>query len=304
MMDSLKTNAVTMLGGMGTFELTEVNLYRLALKLFLLILTLLAPLVITIILTSIVVNIVQDNGQIDFQTERLSFDINKLNPLKGFSRLFNKDALAEMLKSFVKLLIVGYIAYRVLKDESQNIAFLAEADIETIITYVGHIAFNIITHTCGVLIILGVLDLMYVKWRYIDNLKMTKQEVKDEHKDAEGSPEIKGKIKKMQFQMAKRRMVKIIPTADVVITNPTHYAVALKYERERMLAPVVIAKGADVMAQAIKDIAREHKITLVENRFLARELYDQVDENEPIPESLYAAVAEVLAYVYRLKGKV
>jgi flagellar biosynthetic protein FlhB len=304
MMDGLKRNAVLILGSMGTFELTEANLYRLALKLFLLILTLLAPLIITIILTSVVVNIVQDNGQIDFQTERISFDINKLNPLNGFKKLFNKDALAEMLKSFVKLLIVGYIAYRVLKDESQNIAFLAEADIETIITYIGHIAFNIITHTCGVLIILGVLDLMYVKWRYIDNLKMTKQEVKDELKNAEGNPEIKGKIKKMQFQMAKRRMVKIIPTADVVITNPTHYAVALKYERERMAAPVVIAKGADVMAQAIKDIAREHKITLVENRFLARELYDQVDENEPIPESLYAAVAEVLAYVYRLKGKV
>jgi flagellar biosynthetic protein FlhB len=106
----------------------------------------------------------------------------------------------------------------------------------------------------------------------------------------------------MQYQMARRRMIKIIPTADVVITNPTHYAVALKYERERMLAPVVLAKGADIMAQAIKKIAKEHKITLVENRFLARELYDQVDENEPIPESLYAAVAEVLAYVYRLKG--
>ncbi len=108
----------------------------------------------------------------------------------------------------------------------------------------------------------------------------------------------------MQFQMARRRMTKIIPTADVVITNPTHYAVALRYDRARMVAPVVIAKGADIMAQAIKKIAKEHSITLVENRFLARELYDQVDENEAIPEALYAAVAEVLAYVYRLKGKV
>jgi flagellar biosynthetic protein FlhB len=191
-----------------------------------------------------------------------------------------------------------------MKDEARNITFLAEADIETILSYVGHIAFKIVTHTCGILIILGILDLIYVKWRYIENLMMTKQEVKNEHKDQEGSPEIKGQIKKMQYQMARRRMTKIIPTADVVITNPTHYAIALKYDRERMIAPVVIAKGVDIMAQAIKKIAQENKITLVENRFLARELYDQVDENEAIPESLYAAVAEVLAYVYRLKGKI
>ena len=132
---------------------------------------------------------------------------------------------------------------------------------------------------------------------------MTKQEVKDENKEQE-NPEIKGRIKKMQFQMARRRMTKIIPLADVVITNPTHYAIALKYDRERMIAPVVLAKGVDLMAQAIKKIAIESKVILVENRFLARELYEQVDENEAIPESLYAAVAEVLAYVYRIKEKI
>ncbi|QEM69871.1 flagellar biosynthesis protein FlhB [Geobacter sp. FeAm09] len=295
MMDGLKKHMVAILSTMGTFDLTESNMYTLSLKLF--------ALVITVIVTAILANIIQDNGQMDFRTERLEFDITRLNPMNGFGRLFNKDALMEMVKSLLKLLVVGYVTYRVMKDESQNIAFLAAADIETIITYVGHIAFQIITHACGVLIVLGVLDMMYVKWRYIDNLKMTKQEVKEETKEQDVSPEIKGKIKKMQFQMARRRMIKIVPTADVVITNPTHYAVALKYDRERMLAPVVIAKGADVMAQAIKKIAKEHKVILVENRFLARELYDQVDENAPIPESLYAAVAEVLAYVYRLKGK-
>ena len=186
----------------------------------------------------------------------------------------------------------------------QNITFLAEADIQTIFDFVGHIAFKIVTHTCGIMIVLGIFDMLYVKWRYIENLKMTKQEVKDENKESEGSPEVKGKIRKMQFQMARRRMTKIIPLADVVITNPTHFAVALKYDRQKMIAPVVLAKGMDIMAEAIKKIAREHSITLVENRFLARELYDQVQENEPIPEALYAAVAEVLAYVYKLKGKV
>ncbi len=303
-LNGLKKNALFIFGTMANFELTQANVYTLSLKLFFLIVTLLAPLVVTAVMTAFLSKLVQDNGQLDFNLERLSVDFGKLSPVTGFGKLFNKDALLEMLKSLLKLLVVGYIAYRVMKDETQNIAFLAEADIETIVGYVGHIAFKIVTHSCGVLIILGILDLAYVKWRYIENLKMTKEEVKQEHKDLEGSPEVKSKIKKMQFQMARRRMTKIIPTADVVITNPTHYAVALKYERTRMAAPVVIAKGADVMAQAIKQIAREHSVTLVENRFLARELYDQVDENEAIPESLYAAVAEVLAYVYRLKGKV
>jgi flagellar biosynthetic protein FlhB len=191
----------------------------------------------------------------------------------------------------------------VLRDEAQNLTFLSEADVPTIISYMGHVAFKIVMHTCGIMLIISILDLMYVKWQYTDNLKMTKQEVKDEGKEQE-NPEIKGRVKKMQFQMTRRRMTKIIPTADVVITNPTHYAIALKYDRQRMAAPVVLAKGVDIMAQAIKKIAQENGITMVENRFLARELYDQVKENEAIPETLYAAVAEILAYVYRLKGKV
>jgi flagellar biosynthetic protein FlhB len=302
MLESIKKHTVQILGTLAEFEMTPANIYTLSLKLFFLFLTLITPLVITIIMTSLLVNVAQDNGRFDFSAERLSFDLSKLSPLKGLGRIFNKDALVEMLKSFIKLMVVAYIAYQVLRDESTNIAFLAESDVEGIIGYVGHVAFSIITHTCGILLIIGLFDLLYVKWRYLENLKMTKQEVKDEHKDTEGNPEIKGKIRRMQFQMAKRRMTTIIPTADVVITNPTHYAVALKYERERMVAPVVIAKGVDVMAEAIKKIAKEHRIVLVENRFLARELYDQVKENEPIPESLYAAVAEVLAYVYRLKG--
>jgi flagellar biosynthetic protein FlhB len=304
MVDGLKRNTVSIFSTMGTFQLTPDNMQSLSIKLFSLIIMLLAPLVVTIVLTAFLSKLVQDNGQVEFNLERISFSFDKLNPLTGFGKLFNKDALVEMLKSLLKLLIVGYIAYRVMKDETQNIVFLAGADIETIIGFVGHIAFKIVTHACGVMIVLGILDLMYVKWRYIENLKMTKQEVKQEHKDSEGDPAVKGKIKKMQFQMAFRRMVKIIPMADVVITNPTHYAIALKYDRARMIAPVVLAKGVDEMALAIRKIAQEHTITLVENRFLARELYEQVNENEAIPESLYSAVAEVLAYVYRLKGKV
>jgi flagellar biosynthetic protein FlhB len=299
----ISTQAVEILSSIGSFELTEKNVYQLVLKTFLVIVIVLAPLVVTIILTSVISNVVQDGGRFEFRWERLKFDINKLNPLSGFGRLFNKTALVELVKSFLKLLVIAYIAYRVLSDETQNITFLAEADVTGIVSYMGHVAFKIVMHTCGIMLVISVLDLMYVKWQYSDNLKMTKQEVKDENKEQE-NPEIKGQIKKMQYQLVRRRMTKIIPTADVVITNPTHYAIALKYDRQRMAAPVVLAKGADVMAQAIKKIAQEHSITMVENRFLARELYEQVEENEAIPESLYAAVAEILAYVYRLKGKV
>ncbi len=303
MMDGLKQSTEKILSTMGIFQFTEANLYALLVKLFGTIVMLLAPLILTIIATAVVSKLIQDNGRFEFQPSRMKISFNKLNPMSGFGRIFNKDSLVEMLKSLLKLLVVAWIAYGVIRDEMQNITFLAEADIQTIFNFIGHIAFKIVIHTCGVLIVLGLLDMLYVKWQYIEKLKMTKQEVKDEHKESEGNPEVKGKIKRMQFQMARRRMIKIIPLADVVITNPTHYAVALKYDRQKMAAPIVLAKGVDVMAEAIKKIAREHSITLVENRFLARELYAQVKENEPVPEALYAAVAEVLAYVYKLKGR-
>lgn len=302
LLSGLKNVTVSTYSQIGAFELTASNVYDMLLKLFAVVLLLLAPIVIVIMLTGILVPVIQDNGRIDFQTERLSFKLDKLNPISGFGRLFNKDALVEMLKSMIKLFIIGWIAYRVLQDEMQNIMLLAESDLLGILEYTGHVAFKIVVHTCGIMLLIAILDVAYVKWRYIDNLKMTKQEVKDETKNYEGNPEIKSKIKSLQYQAARRRLTAIIPTADVIITNPTHYAVALKYDRSTMVAPMVIAKGVDDMAMAIKALGREHRITLVENRFLARELYDQVQENQEIPETLYAAVAEVLAYVYRLKG--
>lgn len=302
LMHGLQNVTVQVYTQIGSFELTERNVYALMLRLFGVILMLLTPIVLVVMTTGILSQIVQDNGRLEFQWGRIGFDITKLNFLSGFGRLFNKEALVEIIKSMLKIFVIGWIAYQVLRDELQNITVLAEADVQGILAYTGHVAFKIVTHTCGIMLIIAILDMAYVKWRYLENLKMTKQEVKDEHKDLEGNPEVKGKIKKMQYQAARRRMTKIIPTADVVITNPTHFAVALKYDRSKMAAPMVIAKGADEMALAIKELAKEHKVTLVENRFLARELYEQVAENHEIPESLYAAVAEVLAYVYRLKG--
>lgn len=302
LVNGLKTTTVHVFSSIGSFEITEQNIHILLVRIFSTILLLLAPVMAIVMLTGVVSHVLQDNGRFELQWGRITFDLKKLNFISGFGRLFNKDSLVEMLKSVIKIFVIGWIAYNVMRDEMQNIAVLAEADVNGIMFYTGHVAFKIVTHTCGIILVLSVLDLAYVKWRYIENLRMTKQEVKDEHKEMEGNPEVKGKIKKLQYQAARRRLVKIIPTADVVITNPTHYAVAIKYDRNRMAAPVVIAKGADEMALAIRELAKEHKVTLVENRPLARELYEQVQENQEIPEALYAAVAEVLAYVYRMKG--
>jgi flagellar biosynthetic protein FlhB len=301
MFASLKETSHTLLAGMGEVSLTPASVYSLLLKQFLSIGGILAPFLIMVMVAGVTSVVVQ--GSFSFSTERLSLKLENLNPVNGVKRLMRKESAVEALKSILKILIVGYIAYRILRDEMGAIVYLTETDIQGIFTFVSHVAFKIVLHTCGVMIVLAALDLAFVKWSYMQNLKMTKDEVKQENRDSEGDPQVKGKIRKMAYERAFRRLRQVIPTADVVVTNPTHYAVALKYEREKMAAPIVIAKGADELALRIKAMARESRVTLVENRFLARELYAQVKEGEEIPETLYVAVAELLAYVYGLKGK-
>jgi flagellar biosynthetic protein FlhB len=299
---TLKGGTHDILANLRAQDVTPAGVYTLMLKCMLVLGAILAPYMVVILVATFLVTIVQEPFSISW--ERMTFSLDKLNPLSGMMRLFNKDAAVEALKSVMKLFIVGWMAYRVLRDEVVNLVYIVDSDIMGILTFVSHISFKIVLHSCGVLLVLSIFDLAWVKWRFIENLKMTKQEVKQEAKDTEGDPRVKGKIKQLQYAQARRRMRKIVPTADVVITNPTHYAVALKYERNSMAAPVVLVKAVDYMAQQMKEIAREHKVMLVENRFLARELYAQVEEGQEIPESLYAAVAEVLAYVFSLKGKI
>jgi flagellar biosynthetic protein FlhB len=301
MLSSLKESSRALLGGMGKVMLTPTTVYNLLLNQFFSIGGILAPFLIMVMVAGILSVVVQ--GGASFSSERLAVKLENLNPVSGMQRLMRKEAAVEVLKSILKIFIVGYIAYRILRDEMNGIVYLTETDINGILTFVSHISFKIVIHTCGVMIVLAVLDLAFVKWSYLQNLKMTKDEVKQENKDAEGDPHVKGKIKQMRYERAFRRLRQVIPTADVVVTNPTHYAVALKYDREKMAAPIVIAKGADDLALRIKAMARESRVMLVENRFLARELYAQVKEGAEIPETLYVAVAELLAYVYGLKGK-
>jgi flagellar biosynthesis protein FlhB len=301
MLSSLKESSRALLGGMGEVVLTPTTVYNLLLSQFLSVGGILAPFLIMVMVAGVLSVVVQ--GGVSLSSERLAVKLENLNPINGMKRLMRKEAAVEALKSILKIFIVGYIAYKILRDEMNGIVYLTETDIQGILTFVSHISFKIVLHTCGVMIVLAVLDLAFVKWSYLQNLKMTKDEVKQENKDAEGDPHVKGKIRQMRYERAFRRLRQVIPTADVVVTNPTHFAVALKYDREKMAAPIVIAKGADDLALRIKAMARENRVMLVENRFLARELYAQVKEGHEIPETLYVAVAELLAYVYGLKGK-
>ncbi|QWV97110.1 flagellar biosynthesis protein FlhB [Geomonas nitrogeniifigens] len=301
MLKTLQETMKDIFGGLATIEITPAGVHHLMIKEFTNLAIMLTPFLLVCLIAGLGVEISQ--GGVNLSSEKLKFDLGRLNPVQGVGRLFNKDSLFEVAKSFLKMGIVGYMAYKILTEEMEGIIFLVDQDLQGILQFIGHIAFKIVLHTCGVLIILAVLDLAFVKWRFLDNLKMTKQEVKDENKNSEGDPAIKGKQRQKAFQMARRRMRQIIPTADVVVTNPTHYAVALKYDRFKMSAPVVLFKGVDQMALQMKIVARENNVTLVENRFLARELYAQVEEGYEIPEGLFAAVAEILAYVYSLKRR-
>lgn len=298
----LKKTTTEILGGAGTFQVTQAGLQMLMFQMGGSVLLALAPFFLIMIIVGIVVNFSQ--GGIVFSMEKLQLDFGKVNPVKGLGRIFSKDGLFEGVKSLVKILIAGYLGYKILKDEVMSISYLVEKDLPGIFEYVSRLSLRIVLHITGVMLILGILDLLYVKWRFMEDLRMTKQEVKDENKSAEGDPQIKAKIRSLRMAQARRRLKKIIPTADVVITNPTHYAIALKYDRTSMAAPTVLAKGVDYLALRIREIAQENKVMMVENRFLARELYAQVNEGEEIPETLYAAVAEVLAYVYGIKGKI
>lgn len=238
-----------------------------------------------------------------FTTKTLSFKFNRINPLSGFKKIFSLRSVTELVKSILKIVIIGYIGYSYLTSEAKNILNTMDMDVISIAAYIGITSMNVAIRMCIAMLLLGILDYGYQWWEYEKNLKMSKQEVKEEHKESEGNPEVKGKIRQKQRQMALRRMLQDIPKADVVITNPTHFAVAVKYDPKISDAPKVVAKGQDYIALRIKEIAKENKVEIVENKPLARTLYSAVEIGDKIPPELFQAVAEVLAFVYGLKNK-
>ena len=257
------------------------------------------PIMFAIMLIGLAINFFQ--GGLNFNTESIEFKLDKLNPINGFGRIFSKRSLVELAKSFFKILVIGFFLYRFIHEQILAMPQFMFFDLTTSLALVAEIIFQMAFIVIGVIMIMALMDYGYQKWQTTQDLKMTKQEVKDEMKQSEGDPQIKGKIRQKQRQMAMARMMKEVPKADVIVTNPTHYAIALSYQ-QGMSAPLVVAKGQDLVAQRIKEIAREARVPIIENKPLARAIYAAVQIGDAIPQELYQAVAEVLAYVYRLKN--
>jgi len=259
----------------------------------------LLPVVLGIMLIAIATNLMQV-GFI-FSSSSLAPDLNRINPVKGMGNLFSKRALMRLLFSMLKIFVIAYIAYITIRAQLPQLLFLTGKSVGQIFLFVANCVYQLGLRCVLGLVPLVVLDYIFQRWEHNQKLRMTRQEVLEEHKQTEGSPLLKSRIRSLQRQVARQRMMQEIPKANVVITNPTQIAVALKYEREKMNAPVVVARGARLIAERIKELARMHGIPLVENRWLAQALYKSVEVGEEVPIRFYQAIAEVLAYVYRLK---
>lgn len=236
-----------------------------------------------------------------FTSKPLIPDLNKLDPVKGLGKLVSKRSAFEALKSFGKIILVGVVAYWTLWGRFDEFLGLSGAELGAVLAFMTSVMFEILLKCCVLLTIIAVADYVFSKWEMEQKMKMTKQEAKQEHKETEGDPLIKQKVRSIQRDMARKRMMADVPESDVIITNPTHYAVALKYRRDEMDAPMVTAKGTGHVAERIKEIGRENDVVLVENKIVARALYE-VEIGAAIPEHMFKAVAEILAYVYSLKN--
>jgi flagellar biosynthetic protein FlhB len=254
------------------------------------------------VVVSVLINMLQFKFQIT--TKPLQPKFNKLNPVSGMKRLFSKEKILELLKSIAKVALISYVVYITIKDDWVYLVQFYDMSLNQAIEIVGNIVINLGLKISIIFMVIAFVDLFYQRHKFKEDIKMTKQEVKDEYKNSEGDPQIKGKIRSKMREASQRRMMQDVPKADVVITNPTHYAVAIRYNPDEAPAPVVLAKGADYLALKIKEIAKENKVEIVENKPLARMLYANVDIGQQVPPELYQAVAEVLAMVYKMQGKI
>ena len=259
-----------------------------------------------VLIVGFIVAFVSDVIQVGWKptAKPLQPKFSKLNPLKGFKKIFSVNAVVELIKSLAKIGLILFICYSYLKDKWGLLLNLYDMSLMQGVALAAETVTDLGIRIAAVYMIIALADFIYQKVKFSNDMKMTKQEIKEEYKQQEGDPQIKGQIRQRMREASRRRMMQNLPQADVVITNPTHYAVAIKYDPEVADAPVVIAKGEDYMAARIREVARENKIEIVENKPLARMLYANVDIGQTVPPELYQAVAEVLAFVYHLQGKV
>lgn len=259
-----------------------------------------------ILLIGFIIAFLSDLVQVKWQItgKPLKPKFSKINPISGFKKMFSAQSLMELVKSILKLALLGIVVYTYLQDKIQYLYLLYNIPLFQAIQLIGETVLDIGIRISIVYMIIVFADFVFQKVKFQKDMKMTKQEIKDEYKQQEGDPQIKAKIRQKMREVSQRRMMQSLPEADVVITNPTHYAVAVKYDPEKYDAPIVLAKGEDFLAQKIKEAAKEYKIEIVENKPLARMLYANVEVGQLIPPELYQAVADVLAFVYKLQGKI
>lgn len=258
------------------------------------------PVFLAAVLVAFVVTVAQVKWKVT--SKPLQPKLSKFNPINGFKRIFSKDKLFELVKDIVKIALIFYVAYSDLAKAAGAVVALYDFSLKQAVVYVGDFVIDLGIKLSAIYLVVGFVDYIYQKIKFKKDLRMSKQEVKDEYKQQEGDPQVKGRIKSKMREVSQRRMMQKLPEADVVITNPTHFACAIQYDKEVSEAPVLIAKGADYLAQKIKDVAKENNVPIVENKPLARMLYYNVDLDSEIPRELYQMTAEVLAYVYKLKN--
>lgn len=238
-----------------------------------------------------------------FTAEPIKPDLSKISPIKGFERLFSKRSIVEFLKGIAKLVVVSAAGYMAMAPYFDGVEHFSGQDIELGMVDLRDLFIKMMIAILSVLFVLAILDYVFQRFDFMQKMRMSKQELKEEFRQTEGDPVVKGKLRQLREQKARQRMMQAVPEADVVITNPTHYAVALKYDSKNMAAPQMVAKGADLIAQKIKELAKEHKVPMVENPVLARALFDSMELEQTIPTEHFKAVAEVISYVFKLKGK-
>ncbi len=297
----LKIVMVRFFNQMGTLTIQPDSIQALGGDILWSLCRILSPVMLAVSAVAILSNYIQVGSL--FSWESIQPDWNKLNPLKGLARLFSKHSVVELLKALFKCLIIGWVAFSTIRNELPQILALPDQPVDSIFRYAGLTSFWLFLKTALVIFALAALDYIFQRWSFEKSLRMTKQEIREEFKQTEGDPLIKSRIRSIQRDLARKRMMAEVPKADVIITNPSHLAVALHYKVREMQAPKVLAKGAGLIAEKIKEIGQTHRIPTVENKPLAQILYKTVDVGETIPSALYQAVAEILAYVYRMKNK-
>jgi len=297
----IESTARALFAASGSLKITPTSIHRLFMEGIGTLILAVAPIAVALLAVGLAVSFAQVGFL--FTLKPLAPKWETMNPMNGIKKLFfSRRTLVEQLKNVLKVAIVAFVAYYSLQKTMSESLELMNKDVASIVDVMVRSSFSVGLKVGLAFLALALGDYLYQRFEYERELRMTKQEVKEENKLNEGDPLVKGRIRSIQRRIAYKRMMQEVPKADVVVTNPTHYAVALKYDAEKMNSPAVVAKGADLLAQRIKSIAKEHGVPMVENKVLARALYTTVEIGEAIPEKLFHAVAEVLAYIYRLKN--